>query len=102
MNCDQKATRKKNRNVSYDSPFDPNNVPPQQHLQAEKILDKPGKIDLAKFDPTTIPLAGRMGELGQLILKGKMGKHIATGPLGENQFKFSEPRTVRGRFKPGQ
>ena len=71
-------------------------------MQAEKILDKPGKIDLAKFDPATIPLAGRMGELGQLILKGKMRKDISTGPMGENQFKFSEPRTVRGRFKPGQ
>ena len=28
MNCDQKLTRKKNRNVSYDSPFDPANKPP--------------------------------------------------------------------------
>ena len=64
LNCNQKETRKKNRNVSYDSPFDPKNVPPQQYMQAEKILDKPGKIDLAKLEPATIPLAVRMGELG--------------------------------------
>ena len=32
MNCNQNETRKKHRNVSYDSPFDPKNVPPLQHL----------------------------------------------------------------------
>lgn len=102
MNCDQKLTRKKNRNVSYDSPFDPANKPPAQHLLPENVLEKPGKIDLKQYDATKIPLAGRMGELGKLILERKMAKHISTGPFGEEQFKASDPRTVRGRFKPGQ
>lgn len=83
-------TRKKNRDVSYDSPFEPNNIPPKEHLLADIILDKPGKIDLSRIDATKIPLAGRMGELGKLILnkdkitgKMEMGKHISTGPWGE-------------------
>jgi len=46
-------------------------------------LDKPGKIDLKNYDVTKIPLAGRMGELGKLILDRKMGKWISTGPMGE-------------------
>ena len=101
MNCDQKLTRKKHRNVSYDSPFDPANKPPEQHMKPEKILEKPGKIDLKDYDANKIPLAGRMGELAKLILNGKMAKNITTGPLGEEQFKPHEPRTVKGRFMPG-
>ena len=70
-------------------------------MVADKILEKPGKIDLKEYDANKIPLAGRMGELAQYILNGKMRKDIATGPLGEEQFKPHEPRTVKGRFMPG-
>ena len=45
-NCNQDKMRLKHRNVSGDSPFDPVNKPPNQYVQPEKILDKPGKLDL--------------------------------------------------------
>jgi len=60
--------RLKHRNVSWDSPFDPKNKPPDQYIKPEMILDNPGKIDLTKIDVTKIPLAGKLGILGQKIL----------------------------------
>ena len=83
FNCDQQLVRTKNRNVSKDSMFDPANKAPAQHLIPQNILDKPGRIDLTQLDASKIPLAGRMGELGKLILDRKMGKWISTGPMGE-------------------
>ena len=63
-NCDQNKMRLKHRNVSWDSPFDPKNKPPEQYMKPEMILDNPGKIDLTKIDVTKIPLAGKLGILG--------------------------------------
>ena len=45
-NCDQKKQRTKNRNVSHDSPFDPNNKPPRQYVEDDIILEKPCKLNL--------------------------------------------------------
>jgi len=52
------------RNVSGDSPFDPVNKPPAQHLQADFILEKPGKLDMTKLERNSKPLAGRLTEIG--------------------------------------
>lgn len=103
QNCNQKFVRTKNRNVSKDNPFDPHNKPPAQHLLPEKILDKPGAIDVTTMDASKIPLAGRLGELGLAILKaGPKAKHITTGPWNEEQFREAKPRTIRGRLPPKQ
>ena len=40
-NCDQKATRLKNRNVSFDSPFDPRNPPPASYVNFTDNFAKP-------------------------------------------------------------
>ena len=70
-NCDQKKMRIKHRNVSYDSPFDPKNKPPEQYIKPEYILEKPSKLDLSKYDASKIPLAGKLGTLGKMILQDK-------------------------------
>lgn len=67
-NCDQRLMRIKHRNVSYDSPFDPKNKPPDQYLKPENVLEKPCKIDITQVDGSKIPLAGKLGTLGQKIL----------------------------------
>jgi hypothetical protein len=67
-NCNQEQVRLKHRNVCFDSPFDPRNKPPDQYVKPEVILEKPGKIDLTKIDTSKIPLAGKLGILGQKIL----------------------------------
>ena len=60
--------RIKNRNVNKDSPFDPRNKPPEQYTRPENILAKPCQIDLTKIDASKVPLAGKLGTLGQKIL----------------------------------
>lgn len=53
-NCNQEKTRLKNRNVSFDSPFDPTNKPPREYLENDdKFLEKPGRINIrdVKVDP---------------------------------------------------
>ena len=70
-NCNQEKMRFKHRNVSGDSPFDPVNKPPNQYVQPENILEKPGKIDLAKIDVSKVPLAGKLGTMGQAIINDK-------------------------------
>ena len=60
--------RLKHRNVSNENPFDPKNKPPAQHIRPDKVLDKPCKIDLTKIDVSKVPLAGKLGVLGQKIL----------------------------------
>lgn len=70
-NCNQDKMRLKHRNVSGDSPFDPANKPPNQYVQPENILDKPGKIDLKKIDVSKVPLAGKLGTMGQAIISDK-------------------------------
>ena len=60
--------RIRHRNVSMDSPFDPNNKPPEQYIKPENVIGKPCKIDVTKIDARKIPLAGKLGNLGQKIL----------------------------------
>jgi len=67
-NCDQRLMRVKHRNVSKESPFDPKNKPPDQYLRPDNVIDKPCKIDLSKLDASKIPLAGKLGRLGEKIL----------------------------------
>ena len=103
-NCNQQFMRIKNRNVSYDSPFDPKNVPPNQYIQPEKILEKPCKLDLTGIDSSKVPLAGRLGQLGKEILKaGSKAKHLTTGPWKEEQFAdVAAPRVVMGKKPPNK
>jgi hypothetical protein len=73
--------RKKNRNVSVDSPFDKNNIPPREYLEFDKpITDNPTKVNPKDFDQSKIPLAGRLSEVGQKILSlgGKKALYITT------------------------
>ena len=56
--------RVKHRNVSFDSPFDPKNKPPDQYTRPELMLEKPGKIDLTKIDVSKVKNAGKLGVLG--------------------------------------
>lgn len=60
--------RLKHRNVSPSSPFNPKNKPPDQYISPENVMEKPCKIDLTKIDGTKIPIAGKLGRLGQKIL----------------------------------
>lgn len=53
------------RNVSLDSPFDPKNKPPIQHLQPEHILEKPTRLNVQSLEKNMKPLAGRLTEIGQ-------------------------------------
>lgn len=64
-NCDQTLQRKRMRNVSFDSPFEPRNKPPAQHLAPDIIMEKPGKIDMLRQPRNTKPLAGRLSEIGK-------------------------------------
>ena len=57
------------RNVSFDSPFDPLNKPPAQHLKSDIILEKPTRLNVQSLERNTKPLAGRLTEIGQWILK---------------------------------
>ena len=69
MNCNQEKQRTKNRNVSYDSVFDPQNKPPKELFQNEpKILEKIGKFDIRDVKANKLPLAGRLTEIGEQIL----------------------------------
>ena len=63
-NCNQIQMRKKHRNVSKDSPFDPVNKPPDQYIIPEKVCEKPGKFNLKQVDISKVPLAGKLGMLG--------------------------------------
>ena len=69
------------RNVSLDSPFDPKNKPPAQHLQPDFILEKPTRLNVQSMERNHKPLAGRLTEIGQQILKigSQKAKHICTG-----------------------
>jgi hypothetical protein len=60
--------RNKHRNVSHDNAFHPLNKPPQQYLDVEKILEKPGKLTLSYLDKKSI------------LSDPKHAKHFTTGP----------------------
>jgi hypothetical protein len=49
--CDKDRQRKKNRNVSFDSVFDPKNIAPKEYLQNDPtFLEKPGRLNLKNID----------------------------------------------------
>lgn len=64
-NCDQKQQRRRMRNVSMDSPFEPQNMPPAGHLRPDSIMEKPCKINMLSVPKNTKPLAGRLTEIGK-------------------------------------
>ena len=66
--------RKKHRNVSPDNPFDPVNKPPAQYIISEKVAENPGKLNFKSFDISKVPLAGKLGMLGQKIMSGNSRK----------------------------
>lgn len=67
--CNPIYQRKKNRNVSKDSPFDKLNIPPREYLEHDyEIAKSPNKINAQEMDASKIPLAGRITQIGQKIL----------------------------------
>ena len=68
-NCNQEKVRIKNRAVGPKNPFHPKNVPPDQYIIPEKILEKPCKLDHRGFDAKTIPYSGRLGNFGYKIIE---------------------------------
>lgn len=105
LNCNQEKQRKKNRNVSLDSPFDPFNKPPREYLEDDpKFLEKPGKIDLKKINTHGQPLAGRLTEIGEqiLLIGSQKAKFICTGNW---DFKFPKREgqlsSAASSFRPG-
>lgn len=64
LNCDQERQRKRMRNVSMDSPFEPRNKPPDQHLRPDNILEKPTRLNVQSMEKNQKPLAGRLTEIG--------------------------------------
>lgn len=83
--CDNKKMNIRQRGVSKDNPFEHNNKPPREHLVADYILEKPGKIKDIKTLGDSRPLAGRFSEIGERIftLGGKKASQLCTGPWGE-------------------
>ena len=94
--------RLKHRNVSMDSPFDPRNKPPEQYIKPENILDKPCKLDLSKMDVSKVPLAGKLGILGQKILDDKKKARQFTEYDWESDCLMTEqePRAILGKISP--
>lgn len=78
------------RNVSKDSPFDPLNKPPRQYLEDDFILEKPGKLNLKDVRVGARPLAGKMSDIGEEIIRlgSYKAKHLVTGNW---DFKYKKP-----------
>lgn len=63
--CNPVYQRKKNRNVSIESPFDGNNIPPKQYLVDDYAFPvNPTKMNPMDNDFKKVPLAGRVTEIG--------------------------------------
>ena len=92
-NCDQQATRLKNRNVSSDSPFDPRNKPPAQHLIADALSPAPHSMnnDTYKKFVTDKRMAGSLTKMGTKILDEgpKKAGYIVTYPWKDEQYETS-------------
>ena len=74
--------------VGPESPFHAANVPPDQYIIPEVILEKPGKLDHKGFDQKTVPFSGKLGVLGYKILDDwRKAKHLTTFEWQEEQFK---------------
>lgn len=89
--------REKHRNVSGDNYFHQDNKPPLQYLTHEKILEKPGRINLKGIDTSRVPLAGKLGEIGKLIIEDpKHVSYFTTGPW-DVEYHEHKPRTIHGK-----
>ena len=94
-NCDQEKQRKKNRNVSKDNQFDPQNKPPKEYLEDDpKFLDKPGRLNLDKQGSSNLPLAGRLTEIGEqiLLIGSQKAKFICTGDWKFKSYQNSKKK----------
>eukprot|EP00347_Sterkiella_histriomuscorum_P000580 403375300 len=99
--CNPWYQRNKNSNVSGQSPFNKNNVPPKQYLEYDyEIAKSPTKLDPSEFDPKSVPLAGRVTEIGQRILDlgSKKAQYITSIKLGNPDLVIEEEDFV-GRSK---
>ena len=84
--------RQKHRNIGDDSPFHPNNAPPDQYLIPEKILDKPCKLSIDASDVKKIPYSGKVGVLGYRILEShRKAQHVTSIDLDERKYGFLSP-----------
>jgi len=95
--------RIKHRNVCQESPFDPKNKPPAQYLRPENVIEKPGQIDLTRIDASKIPLAGKLGVLGQKILEDFKQARRLTDYDWEADCLMTEqvPKAKIGKKAPG-
>lgn len=92
-NCNQENMRKKHRSLNQDSPFHPNNVPPDQYIVPETILEKPGKLNLNASTTKKIPFSGKAGILGNRIIENpRMANHVTSIDLDEGQYGFLSPK----------
>lgn len=103
-NCDQDRQRKRMRNVSIDSFFNPSNKPPKEYLENDpSYLEKPGKLDLnyVKANAPVRPLAGRLTEIGeQILLKGSgKAKFVCTGYWGARMSEGVKPSSKQSTFR---
>lgn len=94
--------RYKHRNVSVDSPFDPRNKPPDQYIKPEQILEKPCKLDLNSIDVSQVPLAGKLGILGQKILEDfKKARQLCEYDWDQDYLMTEQvPKVSRGKKSP--
>ncbi|CDW74739.1 UNKNOWN [Stylonychia lemnae] len=86
--CNPQFQRNKNRNVSNQSPFDKNNVPPKQYLEDDYVISKsPNKMSPNQYDASKIPLAGRVSEIGHRILElgSRRALYITSIQLGNQE-----------------
>jgi hypothetical protein len=66
-------------------------------LAPEAILEKPGRLDLKNIDTSRVPLAGKLGEIGKLIIEDpKHVSYFTTGPW-DVEYHEHKPRAVHGR-----
>ena len=70
--------RLKHRNVGPLSPFHPKNVPPEQYITPEIIMEKPGKLDMTGSNTKKIPFSGKVGVLGYRIIEDSHKAHYVT------------------------
>ena len=94
--------RVKHRSVGPQSPFHPSNVPPDQYVIPEVILEKPCKLDHHGVDTRKIPYSGKLGTLGHKILADfKKAKYLTQGDWQEAQFQQQSKHkvTFTSRFK---
>ena len=79
------------------------NKPPDQYVKPEKMLEKPGKLDLSQIDASKVPLAGKLGTLGQMILQDKKNARRLTDYDWDVDCFMTEqvPKTILGKKSPG-